>query len=196
MGEWHLGRSDTYSTLIELARCTLKPASSPRVSCNTAATGETEEDLVIGCIMCRTATRAICLHNETHASKRRRNAPVTEADQTVLLRELDPGPFASGARFIQLDQAAVAYALELRYAQTHVNSIADTVSCIDGMLEYAGINASRLGLSWQSIWLQMSAPIIWPLVRFRVAGHVNARGRNAERKQCQSHQRSFCVIAQ
>ena len=52
-------RIDTHLTLNKLARCNWKPVSAPRVSCNAAATGDTEDDLVISFVMCRTTPRAL-----------------------------------------------------------------------------------------------------------------------------------------
>ena len=85
------------------------------------------------------------LHTAKQACGRRRDAPESEAYSAGLLRELNPGPLGPGARIIPLDQAAVGYAPEYLYAHTHaLKDSADTVSCIDGMLEVARRNKSRL----------------------------------------------------
>ena len=101
--------------------------------CSNRGDGATIRRLLF---MRRTTTQAMCLHNAKQAGKHRCDAPVSEAHSTDLPRGLIPVTLAPGARIIRLEQAIFGYALE-KSTHTHVTRHADTISCIDGMLEFA-----------------------------------------------------------
>ena len=145
MGNCLRGRFKTYSMLNEIAGCHWKPVSAPRVSRTAASIKQSARQFVRAYFLTRRAARrAICVRTAKQAGKRRPGAPQSEADSTGLIREMNPGRLALGAKSIPLYNAGAVYALECMYARTHLNRNADTVSCIDGMLELTGRNTSRL----------------------------------------------------
>ena len=95
-------------------------------------------------VMRRTATQAMCLHTAKQAGKRRRDAPESEVDSTGLLLEWKPGSLAPGVRIIPLDQAAIGFAMEYIYANTHLKRNIYAVSCVEGIIEFACRNSSLL----------------------------------------------------